>query len=82
MSIGALVIIHSILFIVVIGALINTIVNTIKIRGMEADLAELLNDSGKLKKVSVGNYLDIIRVKKRIGMEVDEPEKTGDTENS
>ena len=82
MSIGALVIIHSILFIVVIGALINTIVNTIKIRGMEAALAELLNDSGKLKKVSVGNYLDIIRVKKRIGMEVDEPEKTGDTENS
>lgn len=82
MSIGALVIIHSILFIVVIGALINTIVNTIKIRGMEAALAKLLNDSGKLKKVSVGNYLDIIRVKKRIGMEVDEPEKTGDTENS
>ena len=82
MSIGALVIIHSILFIVVIGALINTIINTIKIRGMEAALAELLNDSGKLKKVSVGNYLDIIRVKKRIGMEVDEPEKTGDTENS
>ena len=75
-------IIHSILFIVVIGARINTIVNTIKIRGMEAALAELLNDSGKLKKVSVGNYLDIIRVKKRIGMEVDEPEKTGDTENS
>ena len=80
MEIGIVVIIFGFMFIIAVGALITSIVTFIKLREYEAIIAELSNDSGKLKKVSVGNYLDVMRIKKRIGMDTDANE-TGDTEN-
>jgi hypothetical protein len=51
-----------------------------RLRNLEISIAELLMDTGKLKKVSVGNYLDITRIKKKLGIEVEDIHM-GDTES-
>lgn len=49
-----------------------------KIKDLQQNTEELSEDSDKLKKVSVGNYLDIIRIKKHVGMDTEDSE----TENT
>ena len=48
---------------------------------LETTVGENLGDISKLKKVTVGNYLDVIRIKKKLGMPTDS-ETTGEVAKS
>lgn len=79
---GIMIALCGVMILVVFVVAIAGIVMIRKINNLEESVAELLGDSGKLKKVSVGNYLDIIRIKKRLGMEVgEEDSETGVNES-
>lgn len=80
MSTGSFVVLCSllILIIMILGFYVCYLLT--RLRNLEISIAELLMDTGKLKKVSVGNYLDITRIKKKLGIEVEDIH-TGDTES-
>lgn len=81
MNTGIVIVIHSIVILLAIILLIYIIALRNKIANLEESVVELIGDSGKLKKVSVGNYLDISRIKKRLGMNVEEDSESGVTES-
>ena len=72
MNTGIIIVIHSIVILLGVIVLIYLFAMRNRVNNLEEAVAELIGDSGKLKKVSVGNYLDISRIKKRLGMNVDE----------
>ncbi len=61
--------------------IIYCIILSNKIVDLEMTVEENLGDISKLKKVTVGNYLDVIRIKKKLGLPTDS-ETTGEVAKS
>ena len=75
MNTGVLITLIGIIILLVFIIILLAVVLYLRVANLEESVAVLDLDSRKLKKVSVGNYLDVYRIKKHLGMEVGECEK-------
>ena len=81
MNTGIIVAIHGVLILLFLAMIVYIIILSNKIVDLEMTVEENLGDISKLKKVTVGNYLDVIRIKKKLGLPTDS-ETTGEVAKS
>lgn len=69
-------------FLIIIVALISGfILAIIKIRQLEGIISTMSIDVDRLKKVSVGNYVDIVKIKRRLGIDDTDTKNTENEES-
>ena len=78
---GILIALCGVMILIVFITIMVGIVLSQRIRNLEMTVEENLGDISKLKKVTVGNYLDVIRIKKKLGLPTDS-ETTGEVAKS
>lgn len=81
MNTGIIIAIHGFVILLFLAMIIYCIILSNKIVDLEMTVEENLGDISKLKKVTVGNYLDVIRIKKKLGLPTDS-ETTGEVAKS
>ena len=81
MNTGIIIAIHGVLILLFLAMIVYIIILSNKIIDLEMAVEDSLGDISKLKKVTVGNYLDVIRIKKKLGMPTDS-ETTGEVAKS